>query len=199
MKVLIACEFSGVVRDAFIARGHNAWSCDIEPTEVPGPHIQGDVLDVLDFGWDLMIAHPPCTYIANSGAKHLYLGMKKENGRNEERWKKMKEAALFYKKLWEADIEKICVENPILLGYAEEIIAAGIAPDYLQPWQYGHGETKATGLRLKNLPNLVPTDIVEGRDNRIHFMSPGPNRGKDRSRTYEGVGSAMADQWGEAT
>jgi hypothetical protein len=181
MKVLVACEFSGIVRDAFKAKGHDAWSCDLLPTERPGGHFQQDVLHVLGYGWDLMIAHPPCTHLAVSGA----------------RWFKDKQAeqgaALdFVWKLMHAAISKICIENPI------SIISTQIRkPDQIiQPWQYGHGETKATCLWLKGLPKLQPTHIVEGREARIHKMSPSANRWKERSRTYQGIADAMAAQWG---
>ncbi len=181
MRILIACEFSGIVRDAFIARGHDAVSCDLLPTEAPGPHIEGDVLDVIWQGWDMMIAHPPCTRLAVSGA----------------RWFKQYEteqrtALHFVALLMAAPIPRICIENPI------SVISSRIRkPDQIiQPWQYGHGETKATCLWLKNLPKLVPTDVVDGRVPRVHHASPGPNRWKERSRTMAGIANAMADQWG---
>lgn len=179
MNILIACEFSGVVRDAFIRLGHNAVSCDLLPTEQPGPHIQDDVLNHL-VGWDMMIAHPPCTHLSVSGA----------------RWFKDKqtqqiEALAFVQALLDAPIDKICIENPI------SIISTRIRkPDQIiQPWQFGHGETKATCLWLKGLPLLLPTDVVEGRHARIHNLSPGPNRWKERSLTYAGIAKAMAKQW----
>lgn len=196
MNVLIACEESGTVREEFSKRGHNAWSCDILPSRKQGNHYQCDALDALYFQkWDLLIFHAECTYIANSGAKHLYNGMKKENGRNEARWKSMRAAALFFKKLWEADIPRICGENPIMLGCARKIIGCNPS-QIIQPWQFGHGETKATCLWLKNLPLLKPTLIVSGREGRIWKMGPSPTRKRDRSVTYEGIASAMADQWG---
>lgn len=133
MKILVACEYSGRVRDAFIALGHDAISCDLLPTEAEGPHYQGDVFDIINDGFDMMIAHPPCTYLANSGAKHLYAGMKKENGRNEERWKNMREAAEFFKRLLNADIPKIAVENPIMLGHGKSIIGQSQS-QVIQPW-----------------------------------------------------------------
>ena len=182
MKILIACEYSGIVRDAFIKEGHDAISCDLLPTERPGPHYQGDVMDILGDGFDLMIAHPPCTHLAVSGA----------------RWFKDKQeeqaAALeFVRMLLHAPIEKIALENPI------SVISSRIRkPDQIiQPWQYGHGETKATCLWLKNLPLLVPSDIVEGREHRVHKMPPGPDRWKARSRTFPGIAQAMAKAWGE--
>lgn len=181
MRVLLACEFSGVVRDAFLARGHDAWSCDLLPTEVEGPHLQCDVREVLGDNWDLMIAFPPCTHLAVSGA----------------RWFKFKqqeqaEALEFIRMLMTAPIDRIAVENPI------GVISSKIRkPDQIiQPWMFGHGETKATCLWLKNIPKLVPTDVVDGREARIHRMPPSPDRGRERSRTYSGVARAMAKQWG---
>lgn len=183
MRVLVACEYSGVVRDAFRGLGHDAVSCDLLPTEVDGPHYQGDVSDLLHDGWDLMIAHPPCTHLAVSGS----------------RWFKNKqleqaEALTFVGALMAAPIGKIAIENPI------SIISSRIRkPDQIiQPWQFGHGETKATCLWLKNLPKLIPTNIVDGREARVHRMSPGPDRWKNRSRTYAGIAMAMAEQWGKA-
>ncbi len=180
MRVLVACEFSGIVRDAFLRLGHEALSCDLENTEQPGPHFRGDVREVLNDGWDLMVAHPPCDHLAVCGA----------------RWFKNKlteqAAALdFVRVLMECDIPRICVENPV------SIIATRIRkPDqYIQPWQFGHGETKKTGLWLKNLPRLIPTNIVEGRFPRVHREPPSPERAKNRSRTYQGIADAMAEQW----
>lgn len=183
MKVLVACEYSGRVRDAFAARGHDAMSCDLLPTEQPGKHYQCSVFDVIDDGWDLMICHPPCTHLAVSGAR--YFAEKRKSGVQQE-------ALEFVRKLLDAPIEKICLENPI------SIISSQIRkPDQIiQPWQFGHGETKATCLWLKNLPAIVPTKIVDGREARVHRMPPGPDRWKDRSRTYAGIAQAMADQWG---
>lgn len=181
MKVLVACEFSGIVRDAFAERGHEVWSCDILETERPGQHLQEDVLRILDAGWDLMVAHPPCTHLAVSGARWF-------KGKEKERW----EAIKFFMAIVEARIEKICIENPV--GIMSTVYRK---PDqYIQPWEYGHGETKKTGLWLKNLPLLEPTNIVEGRIPRVHYESPGPNRQKNRSRTYTGIAGAMAEQWG---
>lgn len=183
MRILIACEYSGRVRDAFIAAGHDAISCDLLPTEQPGPHYQGDVRDVLDAGFDLMIGHPPCTHLAVSGARHF--AEKKADGRQD--------AALeFVRLLMNAPIPKIAIENPV------SIISSRIRkPDQvIQPFQYGHGETKATCLWLKNLPLLQPTQIVSGREARIHRMPPSADRWKERSRTYPGVAAAMAAQWG---
>ena len=181
MKVLIACEFSGTVRDAFIAKGHDAMSCDLLPTEKPGPHYQGDVFDIIDNGWDLMIAHPPCTHLAVSGARWF-----------KDKQQEQAEALEFVKRLLNANIPKIALENPI------SIISSKIRkPDQIiQPWQFGHGETKATCLWLKDLPLLKPTKIVDGRENRIHRMPPSEERWKLRSMTYQGIADAMAEQWG---
>ena len=183
MKVLIACEYSGRVRDAFLAKGHDAMSCDLLPTDVPGPHYQGDVQYVIDDGWDLMICHPPCTHLAVSGARHF--AAKKASGVQDE-------ALDFVRMLLNANIPKIALENPV------SIISSRIRkPDQIiQPWQFGHGETKATCLWLKGLPLLTSTDIVEGRSDRIHKMPPSPDRWKLRSTTYQGIANAMANQWG---
>ena len=181
MKVLVACEFSGAVRDAFIANGHDAMSCDLLPTDVLGPHYEGDVLDILGNGWDIMIAHPPCTHLAVSGARWF-----------KDKVEEQKEALEFVKLLLDAPIPKIALENPI------SIISSKIRkPDQIvQPWQFGHGETKATCLWLKNLPKLVPTDIVDGREPKVHMLPPSADRWKLRSLTYPGIAKAMADQWG---
>ena len=181
MKVLIACEYSGTVRDAFIAKGHEVMSCDILPTDIPGPHYQGDVRDVLDHPWELMIAHPPCTHLAVSGARWF-----------KEKRIEQAEALDFVRLLLNCNISKIALENPI------SIISSKIRkPDQIiQPWMFGHGETKATCLWLKNLPKLTPTNIVDGRDDRIHKMPPSPDRWKLRSLTYKGIANAMAEQWG---
>lgn len=201
MKVLIACEFSGVVRDAFRRRGHQAWSCDILPAD-PSPfqkyHFNRDVLGLLKQPWDLVIAHPPCTYITNAGVRHLH-SVPSRNGvlpkiHGEERWKLMRQASQFFAEFLNCRCNKVCVENPVPHRYAKEII--GQYTQLIQPWQFGHGETKATCLWLKNLPILVPTKIVEGRVARIHMMPPSADRGKLRSITYTGIAEAMADQWG---
>ena len=219
MKVLVACEFSGIVREAFKAKGHDAWSCDLLPTEIPGNHIQGDVLNVLNDGWDLMIGHPPCTHLAVSGARWF-----------REKKQEQAEALDFVRTLLDAPIERIALENPV------SIISSRIRkPDQIiQPWQFGHGETKATCLWLKGLPGLIPTDVVvpewavreDGsihlsakgkRDNPTHFLTgrttrilrgaqldqwmrihrepPGPERWKNRSRTYQGIADAIALQY----
>ena len=183
MKILIACEYSGVVRDAFIGGGHEAMSCDLLPTDAPGPHYQGDVRDVLDYPWDLMIAHPPCTDLSVSGARHFQL--KRMDGRQQA-------SAAFFMMLAKADIPKIAIENPICI-----MSSIYRKPDQVvQPWMFGHGETKATSLWLKGLPKLLPTNIVEGREARIHKMPPSANRWKLRSTTYQGIADAMAQQWG---
>jgi len=181
MRVLIACEFSGIVRDAFLKLGFDAVSCDLLDTEQPGPHIKGDVRDILGDGWDLMIAHPPCTYLASSGAR-WWSGKKTEQ----------KEAISFFMELVDAPINKIAVENPV--GLMSTVYRK---PDqYIQPYMFGHGETKKTCLWLKNLRHLLPSNPVDGRVDRVHRLPPGPDRWKERSRTYQGVANAMAVQWG---
>lgn len=187
MNVLVACEFSGTVRDAFKARGHFAMSCDLLGSEAPGFHLQRDVMDVLRIGWDLMIAHPPCTYLCNSGVRWLHS--------DQSRWQKMHHGAFFFRTLQFAPIERIAIENPIMHRYAREIVTDDPA-QIIQPWQFGHGETKATCLWLKNLPKLQPTKIVAERAAVIHRASPGPDRWKLRSLTYKGIAEAMAEQWG---
>ena len=183
MRVLVACEYSGVVRDAFIARGHEAMSCDLLPTEAPGPHYQGDVRDVLDYPWDVMIAHPPCTHLSVSGARHF--ADKRMDGRQQA-------GVSFFMLLARAPIPRIAIENPVCI-----MSSLWRKPDQvLQPWQFGHPETKATCLWLKGLPLLKPTQVVEGREARVHRMAPSPDRWKERSRTYAGIGAAMAHQWG---
>jgi site-specific DNA-cytosine methylase len=182
MRVLIACEYSGRVRDAFIAQGHDAMSCDLLPTDAPGPHYQGDVRDVLDYPWDLMIAHPPCTHLSVSGA--AWFKDKRIDGRQQA-------AVSFFMMLAKSDIPRIAIENPVCI-----MSTMWRKPDQvIQPWQFGHGETKATCLWLKNLMPLVPTDIVAGREARIHKLPPSADRWKIRSETYQGIADAMADQW----
>ncbi len=195
MRVLIACEFSGIVREAFRALGHDAWSCDLLPAEDGSPsHTTGDVrCGILDDGWDLLIHHTPCTYATNAGARWLYVGGR-GTVRDEERWRQMEAGAALFQECQSADIPRICGENPIPHRYALALM--GPYAQTIQPWQFGHGETKATCLWLKNLPNLVPTKIVEGRVPRVHHASPGPNRWKERSRTLTGIAQAMAEQWG---
>ena len=182
MRVLIACEYSGAVRDAFTKGGHDAMSCDLLPAETPGQHYQGDVRDVLDYPWDLMIAHPPCTHLSVSGARHF--AEKRMDGRQQS-------AVSFFMALARAPIPKIAIENPVCI-----MSRMWRKPDQIiQPWQFGHGETKATCLWLRGLPLLVPTDVVDGREARIHRMPPSADRWKDRSMTYQGVANAMAAQW----
>lgn len=181
MKILIGCEFSGIVRDAFLDKGHNAISCDLLPTEKPGgPHIHGDISVILNEGWDMMIAHPPCTHLAVSGARWF-----------KDKLKEQEQALGFVRQLMDAPILRICIENPI------SIISTRIRkPDQIiQPWQFGHGETKATCLWLKNLPLLKPTKIVDGREARVHSEPPSKDRWKNRSRTCQGIANAMAEQW----
>lgn len=206
MKVLIACEFSGTVREAFKARGHDAWSCDILPTEIEGQHIQGDVLEILNKGWDMMIAHPPCTYLANSGVQHLWQGRKKENGKNFDRWEKMCEGREFFLKLLNCNIPKICVENPISHSYANSPPRTQI----VQPYFFGEEVQKKTCLWLKNLPPLKATNIVGKGE--IYFKKNGKSNGskwynsslpntplwKMRSKTFQGIADAMAEQWGSS-
>ena len=180
MKILVACEYSGRVRDAFRALGHDAMSCDLLPTETEGPHHMGDVIGLLHMGWDLMIAHPPCTHLAVSGSRWF-----------KDKVKEQAEALVFVQTLMDAPIPRIAIENPV------SVISSRIRkPDQIiQPWQFGHGETKATCLWLKGLPKLTPTNIVGGREAVVHRMPPGPDRWKNRSRTYQGIADAMASQW----
>lgn len=182
MMVLVACEFSGVVRDAFLRRGHFAVSCDLLPTESDGPHVIGDVRDIMNGGgWDLMIAHPPCTHLAVSGSR-WFKGKEAEQA----------EALDFVRDLMNASIPRIAIENPI------SVISSRIrSPDQIvQPWQFGHGESKSTCLWLHRLPKLIPTNVVAGREPKVHWAAPGPNRWKVRSKTYQGIADAMASQWG---
>jgi hypothetical protein len=184
VRVLVACEYSGVVRDAFIARGHEAMSCDLLPTDAPGSHYRGDVRDVLHYPWDLMVAHPPCTHLSVSGARHFEA--KRLDGRQQA-------AVSFFMELARAPIPMIAIENPVCI-----MSSLWRKPDQtIQPWQFGHGETKATCLWLKGLSPLRPTNIVEGREPRIHKMPPSEDRWKLRSATYPGIAEAMADQWPE--
>ena len=189
MRVLVACEFSGIVRRAFAARGHDAWSCDLLPSEDGSPkHIVGDARDLLDDGWDLLIAHPPCTRLCNSGVRWLA---------ERDLWSDLDEAAELFSAFWNAPIERIAVENPVMHVHAKSRIRNYAPPaQSVQPWQFGHGETKRTCLWLKGLPLLVPTKIVSGREARVHRMSPGPDRWKERSRFFPGIAAAMAEQWG---
>jgi len=192
VRVLVACEYSGVVRDAFIKGGHEAMSCDIIPTDVPGPHYQGSVLDILDQGWDLMIAHPPCTYISNAGARFLYPG----KILNKDRYAIGMEAVEFFMKLYNANIPKIAVENPI----PSRIFGLPQYSQTIQPYEYGHPFQKRTCLWLKNLPLLKPTNIVKKRESTKvagnWFNAGGKDRQKNRAKTFQGIADAMADQWG---
>lgn len=182
MRVLVACEFSGRVRDAFLKAGCDAWSCDLLPTEVKGPHIQDDVLNHLDEGWDLMVAHPPCTHLAVSGAKHFH-----------KKAKRQRKALEFVLQLLNAPIHRICLENPV------SVISTRICKptQIIQPWMFGEPYTKATCLWLKRLPNLHPTNVVGQRIPEVFLEPPSEERWKNRSRTYKGVAYAMARQWGD--
>lgn len=197
MRVLVACEFSGVVRRAFAALGHDAWSCDLLPAEDrSNKHIVGDARDILDDGWDLlMVAHPPCTRLCNSGVRWLH---KPPPGRTlDALWDELRDAADLFSAFWNAPIERVAVENPVMHKHARELIRNfEPASQTVQPWQFGHGETKAICLWLRGLPLLVPTQVVEGRMPRVHHMPPGPNRWRERSRFFPGVANAMASQWG---
>ena len=182
MKVLIACEFSGIVREAFKAKGHDVWSCDLLPTEIPGQHIQGDIIPVLYEYWDMVIAFPPCTHLAVSGAR--WFEEKRKDGRQQR-------GIDFFMQLARYPGERVAIENPI--GIMSTIYRK---PDQIiQPYMFGHGETKATCLWLKNLPKLTPTNEVDGRVARVHREPPGPERWKNRSRTFQGIADAMASQW----
>jgi hypothetical protein len=197
LRVLVACEYSATVRDAFRARGHDAWSCDLLPTDGdPEWHFIGDVFEVIDGGWDLMIAHPPCTYLTNSGVTWLH--------KDPTRWDRLDEAATFFRILLNAPIPHIAVENPIMHKYAKERIGGVKQTQVIQPWMFGHPEQKATCLWLKNLPPLVPTNNVKAEmdalpDNqrqRLHYLPPSADRWKLRSTTFQGIADAMAEQWG---
>lgn len=181
MRVLVACEYSGAVRDAFTRKGHEAMSCDLLPSDSTGRHYQGDVRDLLGDEWDLMIAFPPCTHLCVSGARWF-----------KDKVEEQREALDFVRFLMAAPIARIAIENPV------GVISTKIRKptQYIQPWQFGHGETKKTGLWLKGLEPLTPTNIVEGREARIHNLPPSPDRWKIRSTTYPGIANAMADQWG---
>jgi hypothetical protein len=196
MRVLVACEYSGTVRDAFRKLGHDAMSCDLLPTDVPGPHYQGSVLDILNDGWDLMIAHPPCTYLCSSGLHW--------NKRRPERAEKTQAAAEFVVKLWEAGIPRVCIENPV--GCLPRFI--GPAAQWVHPHQFGHDASKKTGLWMRGLPNLVGTKnvaprMINGRprwanqtDSGQNRLGPSDDRWKLRAKTYQGIADAMAQQWG---
>ena len=184
MRVLIACEESGTVRDAFAKAGHEVLSCDLQPTASPGNHYQGDVFDVIDYPWDLIVGHPPCTHTSVSGARHF--AEKEKDGRRYA-------GVAFFMRLWKASnhIPYCCFEQPI------SIMSRYFRPpdQIIQPWQFGHGEVKSTCFWLKGLPPLEPTNVVEGREDRVHKMAPGPERARLRSKTYQGIADAMALQW----
>lgn len=196
MRVLVACEYSGTVRDAFKAKGHDAWSCDILPTDKEGQHYQCDVREVLNKEWDLMIAHPPCTYLTNSGVTWLH--------RDPSRWQKLDDAADFFRSLLNAPIPRICIENPIMHKHAKERIGVHQS-QVIQPWMFGHMEQKATCLWLKGLPILKPTNDVkaemlklpDSQRQRLHYLPPSKDRWKIRSTTFQGIADAMAEQWSD--
>lgn len=189
MRALVACEYSGRVRDALIAVGVDAISCDLLPTEAPGPHIEGDVLALLREPWDLVIAHPPCTYLCNSGVRWLH--------ERSERWAKMREGAEFFRACLDANAPRVAVENPVMHRYAREIV--GRRADFsVQPWQFGDPAKKRTCFWTRGLPPLAPTSNMAAEDASAdcHLASPGPDRWKERSRTYPGIARAIAEQWG---
>jgi hypothetical protein len=197
VKVLIACEFSGVVRRAFAARGHDAWSCDLLPAEDrSNRHIIGDARDLLNEGWDLcMVAHPPCTRLCNSGVR--WLTTPPPGRSKDEMWTALDEAAALFSTFLHAPIERVAIENPIMHHHAKARIQGYVPPaQSVQPWQFGHGEVKRTCLWLKNLPPLRPTQIVDGRVARVHRMPASRHRWRERSRFFPGIAAAMADQWG---
>ena len=196
MRVLIACEYSGVVREAMTQTGHDAMSCDVLPTDIPGNHYQGDIRDVLSDVWDMMIAHPPCTYLSNSGVCWLH--------KDTSRWPKLFDGAAFFKLLMnQKHIPRIAIENPIMHKYAKQLIGCGQQSQVIQPWMFGHPEQKATCLWLKGLPKLVDTDNVKedmmklshSDRNKMHYLPPSKDRAKLRSKTYQGIANAMANQW----
>lgn len=193
----MACEFSGIVRDAFTALGHDAWSCDLLETERPGRHLRGNVLNLLSMKWDLIIAHPPCTYLCNSGVRWLAPGGKVNPGRQ----KLMMDGCDLFAQLYHAPCKRVAIENPVMHKYAKDyLLSAWKVPAYtfsLQPWEHGEPETKRTCYWTRGLPDLKPSQIVSGRTPRVHFESPGPDRWKNRSRTLEGVAKAMSLQWSE--
>lgn len=196
MKVLVACEFSGVVRDAFLARGHDAWSCDLLPSDPPSNrHLTGDARAFLHASWDLLIvAHPPCTRLCNSGVR--WLSAPPPGKTRDDMQRELEDGAALFSDFWNAPIPRVCVENPVMHRHAKALIRNYSEPaQSIQPWQFGHGETKRTCLWLRNLPPLKPTNVVDGRMQRIHRMPPGPDRWKERSRFYPGIAAAMADQW----
>jgi len=198
LRVLVGCEYSARVRDAFRQRGFDAWSCDFEPCERdPQWHIQGDLLEILSDGWGLAIFHPTCTYATNSGVCHLH--------KDPTRWPKLFDSMAFMRTLLDAPIPHIAMENPIMHKYARALLGGRRPDQIVQPWMFGHKEQKATGLWLKNLPKLQPTENVkeammllpDNERQRLHYLPPGPNRWKERSRTFQGIAQAMAGQWGD--
>ena len=196
MRVLVACEYSGTVREAFKRKGHEAWSCDLLPSDIEGNHYQGPVQDILAQPWDLLIAHPPCTYLANSGVSHLH--------KDPARWALLDEGAAFFKMFLDCKIPRKCIENPIMHKYARERIGWKRPAQIVQPWMFGHPEQKATCLWLDGLMPLRPTNNVKkqmlslpNKDRqRLHYLSPSPDRWRERSKTFQGIADAMADQWG---
>lgn len=198
LRVLVACEYSGVVRRAFLARGCDAWSCDLLPSEDgSNRHIRGDARDLLHDGWDLlMVAHPPCTRLCNSGVRWLHTP---PPGKTAEQMElELREGAALFSAFWNAPIPRVAVENPVMHGHAKRLIENYAEPaQSVQPWQFGHGETKRTCLWLRGLPPLKPTNVVAGREQRVHRMPPSPTRWKERSRFYPGIAAAMAEQWTE--
>jgi hypothetical protein len=193
-RVLVACEYSGSVRDAFAALGWDAWSCDFLPTEKPGNHHQGDVREIINDDWDLLVAHPTCTYMTNSGVCWLH--------KSPERWMKLFEAADFFCEILDSKVPHIAVENPVMHKYAKRLVRHK-QTQVIQPWMFGHMESKATCLWLKNLPALLPTENVKSemmtlpvnQRQRLHYLPPSPDRWKQRSKTYSGIAEAMASQW----
>lgn len=199
MRVLVACEFSGVVRRAFAAIGHDAWSCDLLPAEDgSNQHIVCDARDVLNDGWDLLIvAHPPCTRLCNSGVR--WLSSPPAGKTLEQMWDELRDGASLFSAFWNAAIERVCVENPVMHRHAKAMIQNYQKPSQsVQPWQFGHGETKRTCFWLRKLMPLKPTKIVEGREQRVFRMPPSPDRWKERSRFFPGIAAAMAEQWGQS-
>ncbi len=197
MRVLVACEFFGIVRRAFAAMGHDAWSCDLLPAEDgSNKHFVGDARDILDDGWDLlMVAHPPCTRLCNSGVR--WLSVPPPGKTKEQMWADLASGAALFSTFWNASIERVCIENPVMHRHAKALIENYQEPaQSVQPWQFGHGEVKRTCFWLKNLPTLTPTNIVDGRTPRVHHMSPGVDRWRERSRFFPGIAAAMAGQWG---
>jgi len=208
LRVLVGCEYSGTVRDAFLALGHDAMSCDLLPSDAGGPHYQGDIFDIIDDGWDIGIFHPPCTYLTNAGVRWLHEHVQSRRGKKPVisgavRWDYMREGAEFFKKLLNCSIPRVAVENPIPHKYAVEIIGRKY-DQVVQPWMFGHTERKATCFWLRGLPKLVETNNVKAQmlllpkkeQQRLHYLPPSADRWKLRSKTFEGIALAMAAQWG---